>query len=56
MKFLICKTSDRFVHPQIPSQYMEINSLEELLKLQIDCGSPIIINNGHIEIYDEERE
>lgn len=68
MEFPISKTSDRFVYETIKPQpcngsylkpdgwHIEINSLEDLLKLETECGSSIIICNGHIEIYDEERE
>jgi hypothetical protein len=68
MEFSIDRTSDLFVYSKIKphpcngaylkpdSWYIEINSLEDIIKLQLDCGSPIIINSGHIEIYDDDRE
>ena len=35
--------------------YIEINSLEDLVKLSEEEGS-LIFNPGHIEIYDDYRE
>lgn len=54
MIFTVYKTSDRW---QGPEYKVEINSLEELIKFQQDCGECIILKwNNEIEIYDDYRE
>lgn len=69
MEFSINKTSDRWVLGDTlpkPHQdavlkpdgywYININSLEDLLKLQKECDYSLIVNGNTIEIYDEARE
>ena len=55
MKFTVYKTS---VFWRRDDKYqIEINSLEELIKFQQDCGCFIILKDGNeIEIYDDYRE
>ena len=54
MKFIVYKTSDRLGEDVYQ---VEINSLEELIKFQQDCGQHIILKwDNEIEIYDDYRE
>lgn len=54
MKFTVYKTSDSWREDEYQ---VEINSLEELIKFQQDCGEDIILKrNNEIEIYDDYRE
>ena len=51
MEFRIKKSSDWEYE-----DYIEIKTLEELLKFQEKCNCNIIINGDEIEIYDDYRE
>lgn len=54
MKFTVYKTSDMW---RDHKRQVEINSLEELIKFQQDCGQCIILKwDNEIEIYDDYRE
>ena len=54
MIFTVYKTSDFWREDKYQ---IEINSLEELIKFQQDCGCFIILkDDNEIEIYDDYRE
>jgi len=55
MKFELTRTSDLFEDER---KTIDVNSLEDLERLQRDNGCSLIVNftNGSIEIYDSWRE
>jgi hypothetical protein len=70
MRFKICRTSLKTdeapckrttfeyakLNPKFRIWFIEINTLEELMNLQKEVNSNLIINDGTIEIYDDYRE
>lgn len=56
MKFYVAKTSDRLFSIKKEGIEIEINTLEDLMKLQEKSGHQIIVDGNEIEIYDDYKK